>query len=175
MFTFSTEIKQKLKVDPNHVMVQASRLADDLGRLMTGRVQTTLLQYGKKATGATLASVGWNVIQQSLYRQRRTVTAGAAYRNIVTGRRRGMKMPVTVIGEGPRGGKIFAPTPTMLAWFLIKGVDRNLWWPIMRSISVNGIRPLNVPNIALGGARVTIDMYCRTAGIRIANGIIRVA
>ena len=168
-----TATVRRVKIDTNHISVQAGRLADDLARLMTGRVQTTLLQYRKKVSGDTLASVGWHVIQNSLLRQRRHVTAGWGFKFIVSGRKPGKPMPVRLVGEGPRGGKIFEPQPKMLQWFRMKGIDRSLWWPIMRSIARNGIQPLDIPHLALRNSRSEINALCRLAGVRIAHGILR--
>ncbi len=173
MLELTVKFSRLVRIVNQTASTEGERLADDLARLMTGQTQIALLQMGKKVTGDTLKSIKWRSIQNTFTFQHRIVEAGAGWRFIVAGRRAGAKMPVAVVGEGPRGGKIFQPLPEMLKWFNALGIPRDQWFPIMRAISIRGIKPTDVPGKAIRNANSTINKYTRDAAARIKRGIIQ--
>lgn len=163
----------KVVIDAGVVARAAPQLADDLTRLLIAQNQLALLHYHKKVSGDTLLSVSGRTVQATTSFIHKQVVAGAGYKFILSGRKSGRKMPVRYIGVGVRGGKIFEPVPLLLRWFLLKGIPREAWFPIMRSIVRRGIRPVPVDQHAMRQSAPHIKRLVRQTSNVIMRGIIR--
>lgn len=174
----------KIELDHTVVNNEARRLADNLESSLVNFTKLSLISFGKIATGRNLKAIkGINVSERLLQpfgkaatgQIKRQVVGDRSLRFIISGRKAGRKMPVRVVGTGPRGGKIFQPLPAMLEWFNIMNIPRSAWFPILRAIKMRGIAPANVPQQALRMAKPAINRYTQTATMNIARGIIKVS
>lgn len=160
----------------NAVIVnEVEKLADRLAATMTAQTQIALLSFRAKATGGTLRSIKPGGLRiATAYFQRRQVIASEGFKFIVSGRRKGAKMPIRMVGVGPRGGKIFEPLPALVRWFNVLGIPKAAWFPILRSISRKGIKPRNVPARAIKDGRRAVQNDVRAAVRNISRNVIKV-
>lgn len=154
---------------------EARALADRLMLVMFNYTRQAMISYGAVATRQTFNSIQKRVVGNSSRQMERAIVANPALKFIISGRRRGAKMPVRRVGTGKRGGGIFEPLPEMLKWFRWAGIPREAWFPILRSIKRNGIPARNVPARAMREARATVHRQVQWTAVRITKGIVKVS
>lgn len=173
------------KIAINYPLVnsEADKLALNIQEALVGYTRNALIALGAVATGRNYRAIKgefvtsrrlalFGVAQTGLVKRR--VVGDESLKYIISGRKAGAKMPVRVAGTGPRGGKIFEPLPAMLRWFTFLAIPKSAWFPILRAIKANGIKPRNVPQRALEMAQPSINAFTRHATANIARGIIKV-
>ncbi len=166
---FEVEVKfPRVRLDISVVNTEANRLANAAQESLVNYTKLALASYGKIATGGTLRGVRkgaasnrpqavFGVASHGTFR--RAVIAPKAFYFIVSGRRAGAKMP---------------PLQALIPWFNALGIPETAWFPILRAISVRGIRPRNVPLRARRMAARSIYNESVISAQRIAQGIIKV-
>jgi hypothetical protein len=178
-YKFETSVNfQKARINPRVVNEGAQLLMDKispalveatksamvvLGAVNTGRTQRSI--HSRKVASRSVQGTGGGLIH-------RQVVGNKVLGEIIEGREAGQPMPVRWIRKGKRGN-IFTPLPSMLKWFLMNGIPRESWFPIMRDIAINGIQPKNIPARAVRIALPAIRTHSRWAGMYIARGIIQ--
>lgn len=173
----------KIRLDHHIVNSEAIILADKTAETLKNEVKLAIVHFSAIASGGTLRSIQAKFISNRLQQPfgvastgifKRQIIGARSLHFIISGRKRGAKMPVRRIGTGSRGGGIFEPLPAMLAWFQVLNIPRSRWFPILRAIKVRGIRPKDVPGKAITAAQYNITGYKQAAAANIARGIIKV-
>lgn len=162
-----------LEFDTPFVAREVDMLADRMAQILVAQNQITLLEYGKRVSGDTLRSVQWDTVTSSPELQVRRVIADAGFKFIRDGRKAGKPMPVYVAGATKTGRLLYEPLPTMLRWFQILAIPRSKWFPIMRRISIKGIKPLDVPSKAIRSGTPAMKKTLKLTSGVIARGIIK--
>lgn len=183
MLTEEIKWSGRARINLPHLNSEASFLADRLAGSLTNYTKLALVSFGKVATGGTLRSVRWvglgnrNAAQFGVASHgtfKRQVIAGKGLFFIQSGRRAGAKMPVRMVGTGPRGGKIFEPLPALIQWFNALNIPKSAWFPILRAIKRRGIKPTPVTKRAVEMAGPFIKAESALTGARIAANLIKV-
>lgn len=170
------------RFDTNHLNAEVSALADKVAGTMTNYAKLSLISFGKVASGGTLRATTWRdaggrnnaifgVAATGL--QRRQIVSGMGWFFITSGRRAGAKMPIRLIGTGPRGGKVFEPLPALVRWFTALNIDKTAWFPILRAIKVRGIKPIPLARRAIQMGMPAVQSDVRVAAMRISQGLIK--
>lgn len=181
---FEAELKSfpKVGVNISHLNTQSTQLADEVAATVTNYTKIALVSFSKIATGGTLRSIHWRSVQDrsaamfgaaSHGIHKRQVVADRSFFFIQSGRRAGAKMPVRMIGTGPRGGKLFEPLPALVRWFNALAIPRSAWFPILRAIKARGIRPTPVAQRAVTMAMPAVQAQAQAAAVRISVGLIK--
>jgi len=174
----------KIAINYPLVNTEADKLALNIQEALVGYTKNALMTLGAIATGRNYRAIRgefvtsrrlalFGVAQTGLVQRR--VVGDASLKFIISGRKAGAKMPVRMVGTGPRGGKIFEPLPEMLRWFTFLAIPKSAWFPILRAIKERGIKPRNVPKLALGMAQPSINQFTQHAAANIARGIVKVS
>lgn len=163
------------KFELDYILVERETvlLADRLAEVMVAQNQIALLAAGKKVSGDTLQSISWDSLTNTPALQVRRVTGDAGYKFIRDGRKAGKPMPIHVVGATKTGRLLYEPLQPMLRWFQILGIPKKFWFPIMRRISIKGIKPVDIPNRAVKNALPAIKRQAKYTGAVITRGIVK--
>lgn len=149
----------------------SAELAQALGSMYANQLRTAIARKKAIATGKTLGSVKNELVVDSASRGifRRAVTANRSWQNIQGGRRAGAKMPVRKVGSR------FEPFPELVEWFQALGIPKAAWFPILRKIAKNGIKPRNIRDLAVRLGNQRLYQLSQNTGNKIAELLAKTA
>lgn len=149
----------------NPLAVEAARLAQELATVYKTQFKIAIVRSKAIATGKTLKSVAIGKILDSPSRGifKRTVSASRSWIYIQKGRRADAKFPIRRVGNK------FEPVPELKEWFIALGIPKAAWFPIIRKIARDGIRPRKIRERMMRDARPLQAKFSSAAGNRIAK------
>lgn len=152
-----------LKADP--IKFRSAQLAQEVGSLYANNLRLAIVRKKALATFKTLKSVAVENILNSGSRGLfiRHVTANRTWLNIQFGRRAGLKMPIKKVDNK------FEPVPEMVEWFLALNIPKAAWFPILRKIARDGIKPRDIQGYAMRQSRTRLSALAAQAGRDIAE------
>lgn len=148
------------------VETESAKLAQELAALYANNFRLALITSKKVATAKTLQSVkiGKTLDSPSRGIFLRNVSAKKSWIFIQRGRRKGGKMPIVKGKDGK-----FQPVPELLEWFAALNIPRKAWFPILRKIARDGIKPKNIQGKMMREARPRQAALAKATGNRIAK------
>ena len=136
------------------------KIADDFGYQLVNELKAELFKAGKDASGTLLKSMRHEV-KSADDKILIDIFAEDYFRYVDKGRRPGARMP---------------PAEPIRKWLILKGIRKELEFPIRRSIGIKGIKPLNILNPTV--KKVTIEFLphyekemAKFIGIRMINDV----
>lgn len=153
------------------IMLICAQLAQSLGSSYANNLRTVIVRRRAIATGKTLQSVKNQLVLDSPSRGifERNVTARRTWMNIQNGRRAGLKMPIKKVGNK------FEPVTEMVEWFLALNIPKSAWFPILRKIARDGIKPRDLQNLTMRMTRPRLNALAAQAGRDIATALAQTA
>jgi hypothetical protein len=155
---------------PGIIAQECGHMRDDITREYATQVRRALISTDSVVSSKTLNSVRDRKGYGSQTQFRGHVTMVKTWLFTQRGRGPG-KMPIAKTGVSLKTGRAtFQPLPEVASWFLARGVPREAWWPILRSIGRKGTKGKFFLGKAMANARTRLLLTFR--GITLAKRLV---